>query len=70
MGTSKEAVLEWDTKCTNLIRNIMYDTNSIHYMNMVSEELKWAIKEKECFNIGTGKFKKNDIHKDELHQKI
>ena len=46
-GTPKEAVLESDTKCTNPIEAIMYNTNPAHYIHIVSEELKCVIKEKE-----------------------
>ena len=53
--TSKEAFTEGDTKCTNLIEAIIYDTTPIHYISMVSEELKWVVKEKYCFNIEMGK---------------
>ena len=54
-GTSKEAVTEWDLKLTNLIEASMYDTTHIHFIRMVSEELKWVVKEKKCFNVETGK---------------
>ena len=39
MGTEKEAVLEGDPKCTNLIEAIMYNTNPVHCISMVSEYL-------------------------------
>ena len=32
---SKEAILEEDPKCTNLIEDSMYDTNPVHYIIMV-----------------------------------
>ena len=68
-GTSKEEVTEGDTKCTNLIEASMYDTTHVHYISMVSEELKWVVNEKECFNVETGPVKK-EITMHELHQKI
>ena len=43
-GTSKEAVTEGYTKCTNLIEASIYDTTPIHYISMVSEDLKWILK--------------------------
>ena len=43
-GTSKEAVTEGFPKNTNLIEASMYDTIPIHYISMVSEELKWVVK--------------------------
>ena len=54
-GTSNEAVLEGDPKYTNLIKAIMHGKNPVKYTSMVSEELKWFIKEKECFNVETVK---------------
>ena len=38
--------MEGDPKLTNLIEAIMYDANPIHHISMVSEELKWVVKEK------------------------
>ena len=55
--TSKEAVTEGYPKRTNLIEAIMYGATPVHYIGMVSEQLKWAVKEKECFNVETGKVK-------------
>ena len=52
-GTEKEAVLEGNQKCTNLIEAIMYYTKPVHYISMVSEEMKWVVKYKECFNVDT-----------------
>ena len=57
-GKSKEEVKEGDPKRTSLIEASMYDTTPVHYTSMVSEELKWVVKEKECFNVETGKVKK------------
>ena len=39
----------------NLIEASMYDTTPVHYIRMVSEELKWVVEEKEWFNAETGK---------------
>ena len=47
--------MEGGQKCTNLIEAIMYDTTPVNYISMVSEELKWFVKEKKCFNVETGK---------------
>ena len=55
--TANEAVLEMDPKCTNLIEASLYGTKPLHYIRMVSEELKWVVKEKMCFNVDTGKVK-------------
>ena len=54
-GTLKEAVTEGDPKGTNLVEASMCDTTHVHYISMVSEELKWVIKETECSNVDTGK---------------
>ena len=54
-GASEESVTDGDPKHTNLIEAIMYDTMLVHYTRMVSEELKWVVQEKECFNVETGK---------------
>ena len=56
-GTSKEAVTEGYPKCTNLIEASIYDTTPIHYISMVSEDLKWILKQKECFNVYMDKVK-------------
>ena len=41
-GTSKETVLEGGPKFTNLIEAGIYDNKPVHYISMVSEELKWS----------------------------
>ena len=56
-GTLKEAVTEGDPKGTNLVEASMCDTTHVHYISMVSEELKWVVKDTECFNVHTGKVK-------------
>ena len=56
-GTSKDAVTEGDPKITNLIEARMYDTRLVHCMSMVLEQLKWVVKEKQCFDFETGKVK-------------
>ena len=38
--TAKEVVLEGYPKCADLIESSMYDTKPVHYISMVSEELK------------------------------
>ena len=52
-GTSKETVTEVDPKCTNLNEASIYYATSEKYISMVSEELKWVIKEKDCFKVET-----------------
>ena len=47
--------MKGDTKRTKLIEAIMYDTKPVHYISVFSEELKWFVMEKDCFNIDTVK---------------
>ena len=56
-GTAKAEVLEGDPKCPNLIEASVYYTKPVHYIVMVSEELKCTAKEKECLNVNKGKIK-------------
>ena len=56
-GTAKALVLEGGTKLTNLIETILYGTKPVQCIIMVSEELKWVIKENECLNVETSKVK-------------
>ena len=53
--TSKKAVTEGYLKRTSFIEVSMYDITHVHYISMDSEELKWVVKEKYCFNIEMGK---------------
>ena len=53
--TAKAAVLEGDPKFLNLIEYIVYNNKPVHSISMVSEELKWVINDKYCFNVDTGK---------------
>ena len=46
MVTSQEAVKEGGQNFTNIIEASIYDTTSVHYIGMVSEELMWVVKEK------------------------
>ena len=55
--TSKETVTEGYPKRTNIIKDSIYNTTPVHYISVVSEELKWVVKDKECFNAETGKVK-------------
>ena len=49
--------MEGDPKRTNIIEASMYDTMPVHYISMVSEELTWVVKEKQCFNVEMVKVK-------------
>ena len=52
-GTVKAAVLQGDPGCPNLVATSVYDTKPVHYLSMISEEVKWIEKEKEVFNVDT-----------------
>jgi len=52
-GTVKAAVLEGDEGCPNLIASYVCDTKPVHYLSMVSEEVKRIEKEKEVYNVDT-----------------
>ena len=54
-GSSKLAVLKGGPKFTKLIEASMYDTKPVNYTSMVSEELKWFVKEKDFFDVEMGK---------------
>lgn len=45
-GIVKVAKLEVDPECSCLIASSVYDTNPVHYLNMVSDMVKWIVKEK------------------------
>ena len=53
-GTVWVAVLEGDPNRPNLVASSVYDTKPVHYLSMVSPELKWIVREKACFNVETG----------------
>ena len=56
-GTSKAKFLKGDPKVTKLIKTSVYDTKPANYIGMASEELKWFVKGKECFNVDMGRVK-------------
>ena len=51
--TVKSEVPGGDPKCPNHIEASVYDIKPVHYTSMVSEELKWVVKDKERFNVET-----------------
>ena len=55
MGTENSAALKVDSKPTKIIEASVYDTNPVHYISMVSEELEWVVKEEKYFNVDMGK---------------
>ena len=42
-GTVKDALLEGDSACPNLVACSIYDTNPVHYLSMVCDTLKWVL---------------------------
>jgi hypothetical protein len=57
-GTVKAAKLEGDPGCPCLVASSVYDSKPVHYMSMVSSELKWVMKEKPVYNVDTGETEK------------
>lgn len=53
-GTVKAAKLEGDKDSPFLIVSSVYDTKSVHYLSMVSETVKWVLKERDVYNVDTG----------------
>lgn len=43
-----------DPDCPSLVACSVYDTKPVHYLSMVSKELKWITKEKGVFNPESG----------------
>ena len=56
-GIEKAEVLKWDSKITKLIEAVMYVTNPIKCTIIISEQLKWVVKEEKYSNVDTGKVK-------------
>ena len=54
-GTVKAAKLEGDPGCPSLLATSVYDSKPVHYLSMISEQVKWVVKEKEVFNKATRK---------------
>ena len=57
IGTANTAVLKGGPKLTKLIEASGYDKKSVDYIIMVSEELKWILKEEDFLNVDTDKVK-------------
>ena len=52
-GNVKAAVLEGGPGCTNLVTYSIYDTKPVHYLSIVTLELKWIVKDKVVCNVDT-----------------
>ena len=55
LDKKKAGVMKGDPKCPNLVVSIVYDTKHVHYLSMVSSDLKWAVTEKCVFNVDMGR---------------
>ena len=53
--------LEGGITCTGLVVSRIYDSNTVHYLSMLCEELKWKVNEDYFFNMEMG----NKVLKDE-----
>ena len=51
--TVKVAKLEGDPGCPCLIASSVYDTKPVHYLSMISNKVKWIVKERLVYNPQT-----------------
>jgi hypothetical protein len=49
-GTVKAAKLEGNPNFSYLIATSIYDTKPVHYFSMISEQVKWMVKENDAYN--------------------
>ena len=56
-GTVKAAKLEGNPNFPYLIATSIYDTKSVHYFSMISEQVKWMVKENDVYNKETKRMK-------------
>ena len=47
------AKLEGDPGCLCLIASSVYDTKPVHYLSMISNKVKWIVKERLVYNVET-----------------
>ena len=52
-GTVKVAKLEVDPGCPCLIASSVYDMKPVHYLSMISNKVKWIIKERLVYIVET-----------------
>ena len=52
-GRVKAVILENGPDQPNLVANRIYDTKPVHYLSMVSDQLRWKCVSKLVFNIDT-----------------
>ena len=53
-GTAKAAILEGDPDCPNLVASSVYDAKPVHYLSMVSDEIKWTKIKNNVYNVDSG----------------
>ena len=66
-GTVKAAVLKGDDNCPNLIAASVYDTKPVHYLSMVSENIKWVEKGYESVQRGHRGSSRDEVSSDGVH---
>ena len=52
-GTVKATKLEGDPDCPCLIASSIYDAKPVHYLSMITDVIKWIVKERPVYNIDT-----------------
>ena len=53
-GTVKEAVLQGDTECPDLVASSIYDKGPIHFLRLGCNLIKWVIKSNKVYNVYSG----------------
>ena len=52
-GTVKVEKLEGDLGYSCFIASSVYDTKPVHYLSMISNKVKWIVKERLVYNVET-----------------
>jgi len=52
-GTVKVAILKGDAACPNVVAASVYDTKPVHFLSTIAENIAWAMKEKQVYNVDT-----------------
>ena len=56
-GTVKAAILVGNPGCPNLIALSVYDTKPVYYLSMISNSIKWIVKERKSLMLTQTKLK-------------
>jgi hypothetical protein len=68
-GTVKAAVLVGDPACPNLIASSVNDSKPVHYLSMISNCIKWIVKEKKVFNVDTNQVERlHSLHLNQINE--